>query len=809
MLGHDIRYAARTLRRNPGFTAVAVLMLAVGIAANAAVFAVTNAVLFKGFRSVDGNNRILYIGTQNNGRGCCVSYPDYMDWRAEARSFVGLAAVADLQVVGGDAMTAPERYDATEISANGFRLLGQRPMLGRDFDAADEAPGAAPVAILRYSFWETHYGKDPGVVGRTVRVNGTPTTIVGVMPQNFSFPQNQDFWLPLVPTPDRQRREARVLWFAFGRMAKGATIESARAELATIGQRLGRAYPRTNDGWVPQPRTFAEFFVGRNAATLYGALWAAVAFVLLIACANLANLLLARAIGRSREMSVRIALGAGRSQIVRQLLTESFMLSAMGGAGGWWIAAIGVRVYAARANPPTLSWSDHLLDYALDARVLAYLIAISIATAVLFGLAPAWRLSAVDVNGALKTGGAAAGSTRGRRVSRLLVASEAALAVVLLAAAGVMIRSFLKISTADLGIDPTNITAMLVSLPDARYPRASAEIDFFDRLRTRIAATAGVESAAIASAVPAAGSKRAPYALAGAAPLDEQRRPILSTITIGPAYFRTVGAAVLSGRDFDDFDDASRLPAAIVNQAFANSAWPGERPLGKRFRLFDGKTAGAWLTVVGVAGNIVQNDPGRQTVDPLVYLPYRQQPARAMWVLIRTPLPAARLAPALRRELQMLDPDLPIWLGPFSLRDRLAGMGTYWTIGNNAALFMLFAAIGLLLAAIGLSAIVADSVTQRTREIGIRIAIGATPRDILGLVFGDGTWALTVGLAIGLAGALAVNRVLKSALVNVSPTDPATLVLACAILLLAAAFGCIVPARRALRIDPIVALRHE
>jgi putative ABC transport system permease protein len=344
-LSQDARYADRAMRRAPAFTAVAVATLAIGIGINAAVFSVTDAVLFKGFRLIDRNDRLLYIGTQKNGRGCCASFPDFVDWRAQARSFVDLAAVADRQIALSDGNeSGTEHYDATEITPNAFQLLGQRPAIGRDFTASDGQPGAEPVAILRHSFWERRYGRDPAVIGRTIRINGIRTTVVGVMPPNFSFPQNQDLWIPLVPTPDLEKREARGLWFVFGRLADGATVEGARAELATVGRGLASAYPLTNEGWVPQSRTFAEFFVGRDAALVYGALWGAVAFVLLIACANLANLQLARAIGRAREIGVRVALGAGRWRVIRQLLVESAMLAILGGVSGWSLAETAARL---------------------------------------------------------------------------------------------------------------------------------------------------------------------------------------------------------------------------------------------------------------------------------------------------------------------------------------------------------------------------------------------------------------------------------------------------------------------------------
>jgi putative ABC transport system permease protein len=804
----DVRYALRTLRRTPGFTAVAVLMLALGIGINATAFIVSNAVLFKGFPSVERNDRIVYIAGRTS---CCVSYPDFQDWRAQAKSFESLAVVHGVGIVYSDGSGFPERYDATEVSAETFRLAGQRPIIGRDFSPSDETPGAAPVAILSYGFWERRHGKDQAVIGRTVRINGAPTTVIGIMPQGFSFPQKQDLWVPLVPTPTVQRREARDLWFAFGRLAEGVTIETARVEMDAIGRRLASAYPQTNQDFLPVIRGFREFFIGPNESLVYGSMWGAVGCVLLIACANLANLMLARTIGRSREMSIRIAFGAGRWRIIRQLLIESVMLSGLGGFIGWWIARWGVRAVELAERGPGL-WPWRVLDHTMDYRVLAYITVISIGTGVLFALAPASRLSQLDTNAALKDGGrGATGGGRAKHLSGLLVIGEMALAVVLLAAAGLMIRSLMNVSTADPGANTANVLTALVELPDAKYPRAEAQLSFYERLKTRLAAIPGVESVSIASQLPTWGTRRLPYELAGAPPAyginDEQRRPTISALVVDTAYFQTLGAGILSGREFNDSDGLSGVPVVIVNERFASQHWPGEDPLGKRVRLFNSKTPEAWLTIVGVAPNIVQNDATRQAVDPLVYLPYRQRPSRGMWVIARTRVPPGSLGAALRRAVQTIDADLPIWLGPFTLTERLAEV--YWNRKLYGLLFLIFAATALLLASMGVYAVIAHSVSQQTQEIGIRMAMGATARDILELVFRQGMLPLGIGLTMGLAASFAVNRVLKTMLVQVSPADPITLVVASATLIVAASLGCLIPAHRAMRVDPVIALRHD
>ena len=721
-------------------------------------------------------------------------------------------AIADgLDLTLSDKTGLPETMFAVQVSANAFKVVGQRPIIGRDFAPSDATRGAPPVTILSYGLWERRYGKDPAIIGQTIKMGGisasnsessalSPTTVIGVMAQGLSFPFKETLWVPLVPTPSLQKREARRLFFAFGRMADGVTIDSARAEMDTIGRRLASTYPLTNQGIHPSVKTFKDFWGGPNASLIYGSLWGAVGFVLLIACANLANLLLARAISRSREMSVRIALGAGRWRIIRQLLIESVMLSAMGGVVGWGIAAWCVRTYGLAQGP------GKNFDYAMDYRVLGYLIAISIGTGLLFGLAPANRLSTLDVNAMLKDGGRGATGGRGGHLSALLVIGEMALAVVLLTGAGVMIRSFLKVYTADLGVNTANVLTLNLNLPAATYPSAEAQMSFYDRLKTRLEAIPGVESIAFSNTLPTFGALTLPYELPGAPPVDEQRRSTLLALIVGPGYFRTMGAAVLSGREFTDSDQAAGIPVVIVNRQFATMLWPGDVALGKRLRLFDGTTPGAWLTVVGVVSNIVQTDRTGRRTDPLVYVPYRQRPRSAMLAVARTRVLPGSLGTAFLREVQAIDPDVPI-IGPATLADRLAI--NYGGIRFNGVLFVICAAIALLLASIGLYAVIAHSVSQRTQEIGIRTAMGATAGDILRLVFKQGMFPVGIGLTIGLPAALAVTPILKSQLVNISPTDPITLLVASGVLVLSATLGCWIPAHRAMRVGPAVALRHE
>jgi predicted permease len=725
-----------------------------------------------------------------------------------------MALVHGVQQTFSDDDGFSESFDATEVTSNTFSLVGQKPILGRDFNAADDMPGAPPVVMLRYGFWERRYGKDPSVVGKVVRLNGVPTTVIGVMPPGFSFPQNQDLWVPLIPTPDVRRRDNHNNWFVLGRLADHASIDEARAEMAAIGNRLELAYPLTNKGFPVEALRFHEFFIGPNATLIYEAMIGAVGFVLLIACANLANLLLARGLTRSREMSVRLALGAARWRITRQLLVESVMISSLGGLVGFWLAKWGVRIFALAATGAGLSdqiagtWFDQILDYSMDSRVFAFVTAISIGTGLLFGLAPARRLTTLNVDAALKDGTRTPGAGRRARLSALLVVAEMALAMVLLAGAGVMIRSFLKIYTAEIGFDREGLVTALIGLPNANYPTPAAQIAFFDRLKAQVEAMPGVDSVAIGS-LPTGGSQRMAFELAGAEPEERESLPTLSALTAGPSYFRTLNTPVLDGREFDDHDRESGVPVVLVNERFAAAHWPGETAIGKRLRLrlVRANTPGPWLTVVGVVATVAHNDPLRPEVNAVIYLPYQQQGRASMWVIARTALPAGSFAGALRKEVHAIDPVLPLQLGPFTLSDRLAERYAYRAM--SGVLFLVCAAAALLLASIGLYAVVAHWVSQRTQEIGIRMAIGGSARDILHLVFRQAGTSLVLGLSIGLAAALLMLPALKAVLIQVSPADPLTLVVTSAVLSVAALLGCLIPARRALRVEPLRALRSE
>jgi putative ABC transport system permease protein len=588
------------------------------------------------------------------------------------------------------------------------------------------------------------------------------------------------------------------------------SLQEARAELETINRRLETDYPATNRGLVPTVATHSETNSGRDAPIIWGSLWAAAWFVLLIACANLANLTLVRTIGRWRECSTRMALGASQGRMVRQVIVENLMLAGVAGALGWWIANWSVRTWAV-----VTASVYQVLDYTVDSGTLAYLVAISVAAAGLCSLAPIGRVVQLGVNGALQ--GDARGVTQGRRGKRLaaaLVAGQMALAMVLLSGAGILVRSFVRIVGAETGVrDPEHILVGAMRLPSDKYPRPETRRGYFDRVEARLKTIPGIEEESVSSTIPVKFAGVRTFAIQGR-PSPAEGEESVAFLRVGADYFRVVGASAISGRDFTDGDHAAALPVAIVNQRFVARFWPGEEPLGKRLRPTNRNQPGEWRTVVGVVPNIMQGDPLRQQFKPLVYVPFQQEsaPQRAFF-LLRTAVSPARVAPAVRGEVQKLDPD--VILEHFStMKDSFAFDRDYMDaehseLGKHAKVTPIFALIALLLSAIGLSAVIAHSVTQRTKEIGIRMAIGAAATDIRRMVLREGMLPVATGMILGLAAALAVNRILQSQLVGVSPYDPATMGGAPVVLIVVALLACEIPARRAMHVDPAVALKHE
>ena len=798
----DLGYAIRRWFKNPGFALSAVTAIGLGIGVNTAVFTIANAVLFKSI-GFDGTGQIVYaVGSEPGCELPCDtgrSYPDFLEFSREVKAFEALVAYGFRAVNVSDKSAFPEHYMAMEMSSNGFSVLGRKPLLGRDFIPADEEPGAARVAMLGYDLWEKRYEKAPSIIGKSIRVNEVPTVVIGVMPPEVRF--GVDMWVPLIPVGDWQKREYRGLMM-FGRLVRGANLRSAGAEMETVSQRLETEYPFSNKGVGIQVLDAKHYFYAR-VRLIFVALWIAVGFVLLVACANVANLLLAQAVARSREVSVRMALGAGRWRVIRQLLVESVTLSTAGGLVGWLIANWSVRAFvvAIPDKPPGL-------EFTMDPTVFGYLAVISVGAGILFGLAPALRLSKLDVHLTLKEGGhgATAGS-RGRYLTGLLVVSQMALTVTLLVGAGLMIRLFLSTYRSQMGVNTTNVLTMHMDLPHEKYPRSIDQVLFYERLQARLQALPGVEIASIASSLPGHDGSALTYELEGAPPIDPRQRPHVGGLMIGPEYFRTLDVGLLLGRVFADSDGQAGVSTVIVNHTFATKAWPGEdNPLGKRLRLASEDGTQPWLTVVGVVPDVFQNDMIRGQFDPLIYLPYRQQPQSSMFLVARTRIVPGTLGNAFRREVQALDENLPVAAlrtldEDVKLRD--------WPIRVFGTLFASFATIALLLAAVGLYAVVAHWVNGRRQEIGVRLAMGATTADVLGMVLKQGMRQVALGLGLGLAAAFVLTRVLGSLLAGVGQANLTMFLTVALVLVGVGMLACAIPARRATRVDPVVALRCE
>ena len=798
----DLRYALRTLARNPTVTGVAVAALALGIGANTTVFTIISSALSFNM-GVDHVERLVAISASRSVRPGALrqSFPDYQQFQSQLKSVDRLAAYRMTLVNLSDSHALPDRYACVQMTASGWDFVTRPPRLGRAFSADDERPNAPPVVLLSHRLWQNRYSGDLAVLGTRVVVDEVPRIVVGVMPAGIQFPEDTDLWIPL--TPVEAGRDPSTLML-FGRLADGVTLPAARTEIDGLARRLALQDPERSQGTVADVRPFLELIGVYDSRALLIAVAFAVGFVLLIVCADVANLLLARAAARAREISIRIAIGAGRARIVRQLLVESGLLALAGGFLGWLVALAGLHWFDhLSANGRRPSW----ITFSIDTRAFVYLAAISIGAGILFGLAPALQLARIDVNDAIKDGGRGAeGGVRGRRLSSLLVVFQMALCVVLLTGAGLMIRSSLKLYQAPLTVDPSHVMTMHISLPLAKYPRPADQTGFYSRLKTRIAALPGVHVVSLASHLPFGGTLNFPGQLEGAASADSGQPQPFQALVVSAEYFRALRVPVERGRFFAPSDGIAGPPVAIVNQSFAARYWSGQNALGKRLRRIGASGAEPWLTVVGVVPDIPQSFRRPLQRDPLIYLPDLAEPRPALSLIARSAVPPATLALAFRREVQALDANLPAQ-DVLSLDDSIGRMRLNTAVFG--LLFTVFASIALILASVGLYAVIAHTVSRRTQEIGIRMAMGAGRRAILAMVLAQGMRQVAIGLLVGLPLAFGVTRVLGGALVGVSPVDPLTFASVVVVLAFAGLFGCALPARRALRVDPQVALRVE
>lgn len=809
-LVQDLRYAFRMLAKSPGFTAVAILTLAIGVGANSAIFSVINGVLLKPLpypapqQLVTVWGRFTGIGLPNDRNW--FSVPEFHDLQELNRSFSEAAAMTDASfniTAGG----SPERVEGAAVSPSLFTLLGINAVAGRVFLPEEAQPGRDQVVLLGHGLWERRFGGDPSVVGRTLVVNGNPTKVVGVLPAGFAYPENAEMWQPLAFTADdlNPNNRGNHGYLVLARIKPELTVEQARVDMqlvskAIIERNLSYPYQRFNFALVLVP--LLEDTVG-DVKTALWVLTGAVGFVLLIACVNVASLLLARASAREREIAIRTALGAGRAQILRQLLTESILLAILGGATGLLLAPMALHgiLQLGSVTLPRVS------EVRIDARVLLFTMGITLGTGILFGLAPALQASRRTPFEDLKEGGrGGTPSGASNRARRVLVVSEVALSVVLLVGAGLLMRSFLRVLGVDPGFHADRILTMRVSLPQEKYSKPEQVRAFYAEATRRIERLPGVKAAGATAALPLSG-----LGGSGTTTVDTQDVPADQTTPetdwrpVTPGYFQAMGIPLVRGRYFGDSDSETSAPVAIVDDTFARTYWPNEDPVGKRVKRGGRQSTAPWMTIAGVVGHVhyrALEAPSRVQL----YWPEAQRPYNTMSLAIRTEQEPLTLALAVEQEIRAIDPDQPV----YQVRS-MQQLKSEWVSRRFLALLLvaLFAGVALVLAAVGIYGVMAHTVTLRVHEIGIRMTLGASHTEVLRMILAQGAGLTGVGLCIGVFAAIALTRLMKSLLYGTSATDPLTFLGVVFVLASIALLACYIPARRATRVDPLVALRYE
>ena len=814
-LWQDLQFAVRLLVKDKWFTLVATIALALGIGVNATVFTFVNAVLIRGL-PFDEPERIMAIGSADpvrNRLNMGVSYLDFKDWSEAAKSFTGVAAYSGMTMNVSDEGRAPERYVGASVSANLFTLVGQAPMLGRAFLPEDDRRGAPAVVVLGSSIFKNRYASDPAIVGRTIRVNEIPSVVIGVMPEGFRFPSSADLWRPLASIADLEQQKRNARGFELlGRLAPGASREQAQAELDAVAARLASEFPDTNKDIQARVQTYNERVNGGPIRAVFLSLMGAVVFVLLIACANVANLLLARAGARAREIAVRVSIGASRSRIVRQLLVESLLIALVAGVLGLILAIIGIRIFDA----VTLNQRPYWIEFTIDGAVIAFLAAVCLGTAIAFGLAPALHIARTDVNEVLKEGGrSGSAGNRVRRWTSVLIIGELALTLALLAGAGFMMRNFLTLYRLDIGVDTSRLLTMSLVLPDAKYPALEQRLSFYQQVQDRLGSR--FEAVSVATNAPMQGGLARRLEIVGQPKDPDQELPTVTLIGIDPRYFQTLGVNLVRGRGFTAADGTAGQENAIINARLAQMYFANEDPLGKQIVLSldasmgdppPGIAMSQTVTVVGVVPNVRQRGGSQIDPDPIAYLPFTMQPRAVMTLLARSQGDPHLLTPAVREEMRAIDPDLPL----FNIRTMDEALAEFrWPFRVFGSMFAIFAFIALMLSAVGLYAVTAYSVTQRTQEIGIRSALGAQSGQVMWLFVRRAFIHMAIGLTLGIAAALGVGSIFESAdlLVQINGRDPVTIGSIALLLALVSLVASTWPARRATHLDPLVALRRE
>lgn len=801
---NDIRYATRNLLKRPAFTLIAVFTLALGIGANSAIFSAVNALLINPL-PIPEIDRVMTVWDKFPTRGVEhneVTMANYLDWKAQNQSFehLGLSRWWSANLSG---VEPPERLQGSLVTGNYFDALGVKPLIGRGLFEEENQPGKDVVAVIGYSLWQRRFAGDPNILNKTITINGITRTIVGVMPKGFNYPKGAEIYVPLSITPELARSRGNHSYYVVGRLKPGVTPQAAQADLDTIGARLEKQYPDTNTGWSPNVIPIVKDTV-RMYDTALWIMMGAVGFVLLIACANVANLMLARASGRQKEIALRSALGASRWRIVRQLLTESLLVALVGGAVGVVVALWGVDLLRASNPGEAAKFAAGWEQLGIDSSVLLFTIALSVFSGLFFGLVPALQLSRPNLNSALKEGGRQSSGGSNRLRSGLVV-FEIALSVVLLVGAGLLMRSFMSLMNTNPGFNPEQVITMNMVLPSAKYKEPAQKVAFYSELVQRARSVPGVQSAAAVNYIPLGGSNSSDDFLVEGVPEPPAGQEFGGRYrACTPEYFQTMGIAVLKGRPFNSQDKIDTTPVVIVNETLAKEHWPNGDAIGKRIRFYGPPDKNPWLEVVGIVQDVKHelNIP----VSPEFYLPYAQDPWTAMVLVARTTVEPSSIAGALRQQVWSIDKDQPVFEVKTMEEVRSVSVALY---SFSSVTLGIFAGVALLLASIGIYGVMAFAVTQRTQEIGIRIALGAQASNVLLMVIKHGMVMALVGVGIGLLGAWGLTRFLEKLLVGVKTTDLLTFGVVSACLLLAALLACFVPARRATKVDPLVALRHE
>jgi len=801
-LWSDLRYGARMIRKTPGPSAIAVFALAFGIGLTTLMFSIIYGALMRGlpFDQQDEIVRVIRVNAAE-GRRMPANVQDFVDWRAEQKSFEDIGAFIQSTMNLGVEGSVAERLEGALVTPSVFPLLGIQPQLGRLFTEEESRPGAPDVLLIGWGVWQQRFGGDAAVIGRPVRVNGAESVIIGVMPQGFGFPSDQNAWAPLRVEPGRPRRPFGE-WQVMARLRDGVSLAAARTEFAAISQRTAREFPETDQNVSVTVEGFTEQSIGTEERTVLYTMFGAVIFVLLIACANVANLLIGRAMIRTREIGVRTALGASRLHVVMQFLMESFALALVGAVLGTFIGAFGIRWFtAAIAGTGAPFW----IDIRLDGPALLVTFAATLVAALAAGAIPAIQAARANTQDILKDESRGTSSFRLGRLSRVLVGAEIALSVFLLVGAGLMIKSVARLYTLDMGFDAGRIFHARLNLP----PNVNVEIDarrrFAQEMQERLAALPGVDAVALSSSTPGFGAGRTPLLIEGADYPTERDRPSSSSIIVSTGFFATFGVQPVSGRDFGLQDAEGSLPVAVVNRSFERRFFADDGAIGKRFRFPDTSSVPRWLTIVGVVPDLYANDVENELPDA-VYRPITQVPIRGFAILARTRAEPAVITGSVRDVVASMDPDIAL-ADPGSLQTVIRNDN--WFYGVFGTLFVTFGLAALFLAAIGLYGVMSFSVSRRRREMGVRLAIGAEARDVLALIMRQGMTQSAIGLAIGTVFSFAVSQLLAAILFQVEPRDPFIFTTIILVLLTTAALACWLPARRAARTAPLEALRYD